>query len=532
MCSGSGDCISRHCADGRCAAPTCDDGIRNQGESDVDCGGSSPCDRCGSGKACMTHGDCASGACVEGKCVAGSCEDGVLNGDETDIDCGGSCPKCVAGFACRTGGDCQSEICLTNTCQLPTCSDGLANGNETDVDCGGACALKCGSNQACRSDADCASKVCEAGRCQSPSCEDGVANGGETGRDCGGVSDCGPCPAGEACATNADCEPGLFCHPKNSVCATEGCGDGLKNGSETDVDCGGSCSTKCDTGQGCAVAADCVSNNCTGPQGSRTCAAPTCDDGIRNQGETDVDCGGPNCQDCADGRNCSAGSDCTSGVCGGGICQVPTCGDGTKNQDETDRDCGGSCDDPCADGQGCVLPRDCDSTVCSTTCQPNQFAALYRNFDDNTGDSEIKAEVGIANFSGESIDSGDIKLRYYFTSESQGADEVACFAVAGGPAGADCNDRVIAFGTENGSSYVELAFKAGAFTVPHQGTTGTFQLQIHKADWKNLDETNDHSFDPARTTVGENRNITVYRRSGSNWTRVYGLPPPPPAPTP
>src|SRR5690606_22203903 len=201
-----------------------------------------------------------------------------------------------------------------------------------------------------------------------------------------------------------------------------------------------------------------------------------------------------------------------------------------QNQDETDRDCGGKSCGPCGDGRGCVLPRDCDSTVCSTTCQSNQFAAVYRNFDDNTEDSEIKAEVGIANFSGASVDSGDIKLRYYFTSESEGSDEVACFAVAGAPSGADCSDRVIATGMENGHSYIELGFRPNAFTVPNQGTTGTFQLQIHKADWKNFDETNDWSFDASRTTIGENRRITVYRRSGSDWTRVYGLPPAPPSP--
>ena len=37
-----------------------------------------------------------------------------------------------------------------------------------------------------------------------PSCTDGVKNGGETDLDCGG-SDCGPCVIGKACAKNADC---------------------------------------------------------------------------------------------------------------------------------------------------------------------------------------------------------------------------------------------------------------------------------------------------------------------------------------
>lgn len=51
--------------------------------------------------------------------------------------------------------------------------------------------------------------------------------------------------------------------------------------------------------------------------------APTCSDGIQNQGESGVDTGGP----------CGVSS--------------PTCSDGIQNGDETGVDCGGSCD-PCA----------------------------------------------------------------------------------------------------------------------------------------------------------------------------------------
>ena len=50
--------------------------------------------------------------------------------------------------------------------------------------------------------------------------------------------------------------------------------------------------------------------------------APTCTDRLRNGSETDVDCGGP-CPTCADGQKCGKGdmcgkdSDCLSGKCVG-----------------------------------------------------------------------------------------------------------------------------------------------------------------------------------------------------------------------
>ncbi len=92
----------------------------------------------------------------------------------------------------------------------------------------------------------------------------------------------------------------------------------MKNGSETDIDCGG-CSTKCATAASCNEAADCQSVVCTGG----VCQAPTCTDAVKNGSETDIDCGG-SCPKCEDGQVCGRAADCQSGVCQGGICLNPT----------------------------------------------------------------------------------------------------------------------------------------------------------------------------------------------------------------
>jgi hypothetical protein len=70
---------------------------------------------------------------------------------------------------------------------------------------------------------------------------------------------------------------------------------------------------------------------------------PDCSDGIHNQGETLIDCGGPcaACATCFDGiqNQGETGIDCGGGVCT--PCQ--TCTDGIQNQGETGIDCGGPC---------------------------------------------------------------------------------------------------------------------------------------------------------------------------------------------
>ena len=98
------------------------------------------------------------------------------------------------------------------------------------------------------------------------------------------------------------------------------CTDGYRDGNETDVDCGGSC-TPCAMGKSCEVGGDCESHVCTGG----TCRASTCMDAIQNGEETDVDCGGPMCTPCVFGKGCKVAGDCLTGFCDAqGRCDAQT----------------------------------------------------------------------------------------------------------------------------------------------------------------------------------------------------------------
>ncbi len=144
------------------------------------------------------------------------------------------------------------------------------------------------------------------------------------------------------------------------------CDDGEINQGESDVDCGGPSCAPCPGGSACADDRDCEDGSCVG----NTCVAPACDDGAMNGGETDVDCGGSSCEPCADNLGCLADDDCHSGVCTGSFCAAPSCGDGVLNGDETDLDCGGPCDG-CEQAEQCVLDEDCLSLLCvEGACAP------------------------------------------------------------------------------------------------------------------------------------------------------------------
>ncbi|HZS37827.1 MAG TPA: hypothetical protein VFF06_13410 [Polyangia bacterium] len=128
------------------------------------------------------------------------------------------------------------------------------------------------------------------------------------------------------------------------------CSDGLQDGLETSIDCGGGVCGPCADGLRCNVNGDCASGLCASVQGQRVCAAqqpaPSCTDLMRNGDETDVDCGG-SCSPCAVDKSCLVGADCATGVCSTQhVCLAPTCMDGVQNGTETGVDCGGDCP-PC-----------------------------------------------------------------------------------------------------------------------------------------------------------------------------------------
>jgi len=101
----------------------------------------------------------------------------------------------------------------------------------------------------------------------------------------------------------------------------------------------------------------------------KICQAATCDDGVKNGGESDVDCGGPDCGGCDPGASCGGQDDCASGVCQSGACAAPSCSDGVENGQETDTDCGGPDCSACSTGQSCQKDGDCQSNICkNNTC--------------------------------------------------------------------------------------------------------------------------------------------------------------------
>jgi hypothetical protein len=379
MCKVDTDCIDQICSPGgTCSAPSCTDMVQNGTETDVDCGGGA-CPGCGPNLKCTKGSDCIGGQCGGGTCTP-DCSDMKQNGSETDVDCGGgTCPPCAVNKKCSVDPDCASGACdtVSLTCVANQCGDVRLDGNETDVDCGGGTCPPCATGKNCKVDSDCTTMACDAQslQCDSNQCNDKQKDGLETDVDCGGGV-CSTCATGKHCKVDADCTT-MACNVSSLTCVSTQCSDLQKDGNETDIDCGGGTCPACATGKGCKVDADCTTAACDTTTGK--CAASTCSDQTKDGSETDVDCGGGTCPTCATGLKCLVDSDCMSNACDLStlVCVTNQCADARLDGLETDIDCGGGICPVCAAGQMCQVDTDCSTAACdgsSFTCVANVCA--------------------------------------------------------------------------------------------------------------------------------------------------------------
>jgi hypothetical protein len=158
--------------------------------------------------------------------------------------------------------------------------------------------------------------------------------------------------------------------PASTQCATGTCQSGVPV--FVPVDAGTACSTGVCNGNGSCV--PCLQDtDCPGTDvrcdANNACVPDTCMDNIQNEGETDVDCGGPHCSPCADGRGCVQGADCQSGGCAGGVCLKSTGAVCQQSAECASNLCvGGTC--RVGAGGTCSTSSDCAAgACCSGTCR-------------------------------------------------------------------------------------------------------------------------------------------------------------------
>ncbi|MDH5676220.1 MAG: hypothetical protein OEZ06_29135 [Myxococcales bacterium] len=145
-------------------------------------------------------------------------------------------------------------------------------------------------------------------------CADGMKNGFESDTDCGGP-DCAPCPDGDTCVIDSDCQVGTC---TSSICGVDQCPSDAAKTAPGACGCGNP-----DTDSDSDGTADCI-DGC--PSDSSKVEAGACGCGVSEGADADSD-GTPDCTDgCVNDPNKVA-----AGVCGCGVSDVDTDSDGTPD---------------------------------------------------------------------------------------------------------------------------------------------------------------------------------------------------------
>ncbi len=202
---------------------------------------------------------------------APTCGNGILDNGEI---CDGSNFYNLTDLRCNSYNSrfVSGTINCSSSCTIRT---SLCMTNATVVTCKDR--GDCGINETCTDNSQCRSRFCYQTKCTDASCNDRIKNGAESSVDCGGS--CSKCAEGITCNKDSDCQSnfcgaGLVCKPQQT------CRDGVLSGSETDIDCGGSCPSRCSERRGCSITSDCIEN--------LTCYSSTCKKCAAN----DNDCNG------------------------------------------------------------------------------------------------------------------------------------------------------------------------------------------------------------------------------------------------
>jgi hypothetical protein len=317
-------CPGGSCLGGICHIPTCSDGIPNQGEEGVDCGGPcSSCDLCVANNVvcppaeqCHDPGVCnpATGLCSPQTEMPNStpCSDdnACTLGDtcQTGVCAGGAAVICAALDSCHIAGTCNPA---TGFCDDPTALDGAPCDDSnfcTQSDtcqsgfCTGANPIVCEVSEPCHIPGNCDPA---SGLCDNPVALDGTS-----------CDDGDPCTQTDACQSGACIGKNPVVCAEPDLCHIAGACDPATGACDNPPKPDG---TACDDSNACTQVDICQSGACAGSSPT-TCAAlgpchhvGTCDPATGA-------CSNPPKQDgeaCDDAEGCTQADTCFSGVCAG-----------------------------------------------------------------------------------------------------------------------------------------------------------------------------------------------------------------------
>ncbi len=149
---------------------------------------------------------------------------------------------------------------------------------------------------------------------------------------------------------------------------------------------------------------------------------------------------------------------------------------------------------------------------------PATLIAQYKAADATSGDNQMKPHFNIKNTGTTAVELSTLKIRYWYSIDGEKSQTFNCdYSTIG------CTNLTGTFvkmttAKTGADYYLEVGFGTGAGSIAAGGQSGEIQTRLNKTDWSNYNESNDYSFDPAKTAFTDWNKVTIYQ----NGVLVYG----------
>jgi hypothetical protein len=145
-------------------------------------------------------------------------------------------------------------------------------------------------------------------------------------------------------------------------------------------------------------------------------------------------------------------------------------------------------------------------TIIGNQAADGRLKVLHQSANTATTTNSLQANLKFANTSGEILDLTKVKLRYWYTNDTQKTQTANIWA-SSGTANVAATFGTVASTSDTADTYLELGFSAGTL---EPGATVEIKFGLNASDWSNYKQSNDYSFVSNSSAYAENTKVAGY----------------------